>query len=133
MELLIKLGYIENRWSWEYDTSIVTAKLYLDPKNGNIFLDVIKLHIKSGLGKGRFETHVGDYNVGTLKKPDRGLIGKILRDNKQQKPFPRNGWNTKDKTHFTLKEFFEEIYQGDNDIARSLKLSELKKRISKMK
>ena len=133
MEALMKLGKIKNRWSWEYDTSIATAELFLDPKNGNIFLSVNKVHIKSGLGKGKFNTHIGDYNVGTLKNPERGLIGKILRDNKQLNPFPRNGWKTEEKENMTLKEFFEEIYEGDNDIARALKLSELKKRISKLK
>jgi hypothetical protein len=131
MGKLITLGTIENRWSWEYDASTVTAKLIFEPENGALSLDVNKVHIKSGLGRGRFEKHIGRFNVGTLKNPQRGLIGRILKDNKQMDPFRRNGWFTDDKKNLTLKELFIEIYEGDNDISRALKLSELKKRIAK--
>ena len=131
MSKLITLATIENRWSWEYDASTVTVKLMFEPQNGAISLDVNKVHVKSGLGKGRFENHIGRFNVGTLKKPERGKIGTILKDNKQMHPFRRDGWFTDDKDGLTLKELFIEIYEGDNDISRALKLSELKKRIAK--
>ena len=133
MNNLIKIGSIRNHWQWEYDTSIVDAVLFFTPKNGYLILNVKKTHIKSGLGKGKFETHIGSFNVGTLKKPQKGLIGKILKDNKQQHPFSRNGWFTDNIYDLSLKELFLEIYEGDNNIARALKLSELKKRITKMK
>lgn len=131
MDKFITLGTIENNWSWEYDASTVTAKLFFEPKDGSLFLDVNKVHIKSGLGRGRFDTHIGRFNVGTLKKPEKGLIGRILKDNKQMDPFRRNGWFTNEKYDLSLKELFMEIYEGNNNISRALKLSELKKKINK--
>ena len=128
MDNLITIGIIENHWSWEYDSSTITAILYLKPC-GFLILDVNRKHIKSGLGKGVFENHIGTYDVGTLKKPLKRMINTILKDNKQTYPFQKLGWYTDKENGLSLNKMILDTINGNNNISRSLKLSEIKKKI----
>lgn len=129
-EGMIKIGSIQNQWSWEYDSSVITAILYLNPMGGNLVLDVNKVHTKTGLGSGSFHTHIGLYQVGTLKSPMKGEINSILKDLKQNVPFQRMGWYTNEQRGLSLKTLLFEVHQNHNDIMRAFKIQEIKRKIS---
>jgi hypothetical protein len=123
-----KIGAIDNSWSWEYDSSTITATLYL-LSNHDLILDLNKRHVKSGLGKGVFESHIGTYGVGSLKKPEKRKINSILKENKQTYPFQRLGWYNDEYFNMSLNELLIKTTNGENNISRAIKLHELKKRI----
>lgn len=125
---MIKIGAIENNWSWEYDSSTITATLFLKI-GGFLVLDVTRRHVKSGLGKGVFETHIGTYDVGTLKKPLKGMINSILKDNKQTYPFQRMGWFNDNECQLSLNTLLLNAVQKNINLARAIKLAEIKKKI----
>ena len=128
-EKKFKIGAIQNYWSWEYDSVTVTATLYLI-RGGNLILDIDKRHVKSGLGSGVFQNHIGTYDVGTLKKPGKALINSILKENKQTFPFQRLGWYNNEKDGMSLNSLLLETLNGENNIARALKISQIKKKIN---
>ena len=129
MENLIKIGSIENSWSWEYDSSVITATLLFNIDGGELVLDLIKVHTKTGLGRGRFENHIGTFPVGTLRNPLKGQINNILKNHKQTFSFQRLGWFNDDKSDMSLKTLFLETYHNNNDISRALKIASIKKKI----
>lgn len=129
--LLIAMN--QNHWSWEYDSFTVTASLIFNINNGNIYLDLEKSHYKSGLGKGRTTNKVcKPIEVGTLKKPLKREIIKILKENKLQEPFPRNGWFTGQngddpvKYQMNITEAIEN-FKNYQIVKRILKLKKIKK------
>lgn len=128
---MIKIGAIENSWTWEYDSSVITATLLFNPVGGNLVLDIIKIHTKTGLGKGSFETHIGTFDVGVLRKPMKGQINTLLSQYKQTFPFQRLGWYNDDKSDMSLKTLFLETYHNNNDISRALKIASIKKKLNK--
>ena len=130
-EGMIKIGSIQNQWSWEYDSSVITVTLYLKPAGGNLILDIHKVHTKTGIGSGSFHTHIGTHQVGTLKSPMKGEINSILKDLKQTVPFQRMGWYTDNEKGLSLKNLLYETCTGNNNIARAIKISEIKRKIKK--
>jgi hypothetical protein len=131
MEGMIKIGAIQNQWSWEYDSSVITATLFLDPNGGGLFLDVNKVHTKTGIGSGSFRTHLGTHMVGTLKSPMKGQINSILKELKQTVPFQRMGWYTENERGLSLKQLLLNTLQNHNEILRAFKLKQIQKKIQK--
>jgi len=129
-EGMIKIGSIQNQWSWEYDSSVITAILFLNPKGGELFLDVNKVHTKTGIGRGEVKTHIGVYPVGTLKSPMKGEINSILKDLKQTVPFQRMGWYTDETRQLSLKDLLYQTLQNNNSIMRAFKIKEIKRKIN---
>lgn len=79
-------------WNWEYDNMTINANLILNINSGKLFLDLVKTHVKTGLGAGKTTTKIGKFEVGTLGKPKKREIVSILSKHKLDRPFPRNGW-----------------------------------------
>jgi len=130
-EGMIKIGAIQNQWSWEYDHSVITATLLLVPVGGLLFLDVNKVHTKSGLGSGQFKTHLGLYAVGTLKNPMKSEIISILKNLKQTVPFQRMGWYTDEQNQMSLKTLLFETLKNNKELLRAYKLKEITRKIKK--
>lgn len=128
---MIKIGQINNYWQLEYDTSIVSLELFFDDENGgNLLIDINKKHIKSGIGKGTYETHIGKFDVGTIKKPNKILIQSLLSKHKQLKSFSKSGWFSNERSNMTLNELINVFINEQNFILRSIKIKELKNKIS---
>jgi hypothetical protein len=91
------VAYNLSYWQWEYDHSETHAFLFLNP-TGELRLNIIDEHIKSGIGAGTRFTNQVDENVGTLIKPLFAKIRTLLKQNSHQKtragyPFPRQWEN----------------------------------------
>jgi len=128
---IIEIGRIQNDWTWEYDQSTITAILLFDTNTDILFLDLNKTHIKSGIGRGIFQKHLGKFKVGSMTQPMKGKINSILKNYKQTVPFQRKGWFTKDKNQMSLNALLIEAFQGKSLSARLLKIHTLKKKIVK--
>jgi hypothetical protein len=124
----ILLGTNESYWSWEYDTIIVYAQLYLNPDN-SLLLTFNKRKIKSGLGKGDWNNLISRYDVGTINKPKKRYILSLLSKNKlTDSPFPRNGWYNKEKGKLNLSEILDMNNQPPL-VSRTLKIKKIKELI----
>jgi len=121
----ILIGTNESYWSWEYDTMIIYAQLYLK-SDDNLLLTFNKRHIKSGLGKGDWNDVISTYDVGTLKKPKKREILSLLSKHKlTDSPFHRNGWYNKDKGKLNLSEILDMNNQPPL-VSRLLKVKKIK-------
>lgn len=126
----IEIGYIKSYWSWEYDVIDVKATLIMDVTNSNLTLDFNRKHIKSGLGAGETNAKIATYDVGTLRKPYRGMISNLLSKHKQtDRPFSRNGWTTEYSNRLKLQEMFDEFYTKEQSILRAIKLTKIKSKM----
>ena len=124
----IELGHIQSYWSWEYDTTIIQARLYMDITNFNLILDFTKTHIKTGIGAGETKAIFATYRVGTFFKPQLKLISSLLAKHKQiDRPFRRKGWMTEYSKSIKLSEVFAELKEKEDIIIRAIKLNKIKK------
>lgn len=124
----ILLGTNESYWSWEYDTMIIYAQLYLKSDN-SLLLTFNKRKIKSGLGRGEWNNLIGGYDVGTLKKPKKRQILSLLSKHKlTDSPFPRNGWYNKEKGKLNLSDILNMNNQPPL-VSRLLKVKKIKELI----
>lgn len=120
---LIEIGYNENYWSWEYDTSIIRATLVYNVETDGVELHIDRTHTKSGIGSGVFKTHVAEYNVGTIKKIKKREITKLLAKHKQTQPFRRNGWHNEkaEIRNSTLSSLLDRAFDKGS-LARAIKI-----------
>lgn len=125
---LVKIGENLVRWTWEYDTVLVYANLFLDINNNNLVLVFDKKHFKSGIGQGVYEEVLGRYFVGTIKKPNLKEIRTQLKFHKQHNAFRARGWKFEKKGDMLISELIEYI-RTDSPISRKLKLIDLQKKI----
>lgn len=82
---LVSIATNDIHWSWEYDSVITEAIVYFDSKsiNGDLYLDIIRTSIKTGIGAGRHKKILVDKeNVGNVKKPEYKKIRSLLTKNK---------------------------------------------------
>jgi len=89
------VAYNESYWQWEYDTDLIHAFLFLNESTGILRLQLVREHIKSGLGAGtQFEVLEQDINVGNIKSPKLALIRGYLKKHGHDRtragqPFPK--------------------------------------------
>lgn len=131
----IEIGRIENTHSWEYDSWSNVAILFLDLNTMILNISVSQIHFKSGLGKGVFTKHLLDLEVGTLYKPNKGLIRSILAKYKQQYTFAKDGWSLLDNSDKTLKNFklsdlLEYTINDNLVVSRFIKIKAIKAKIN---
>ena len=126
-EKQIELGHIQSYWSWEYDTSIIEARLYMDITNFHLKLDFNNTHIKTGIGAGERRNKIATYEVGTFFKPQLKLISSMLSKHKQlDRPFRRTGWMTEYSKSIKLAEVFIELKEKESIIMRAIKINHIK-------
>lgn len=128
---LIKIGINKNtRFVKDSDyLSTVTATLLLNMTGKKLILDVMrKWTNKDG---NPLISHIGYFHVGTLKKPNKRAIAKILKDNKQIYSFSLTGWHYKELKAVTLNDILSNVTNGNSEIARALKIKEIKNKIEK--
>lgn len=124
----ILLGTNESYWSWEYDTMIIYAQLYLQ-SNNDLLLVFNKRRIKTGLGKGNWNNQIDKYNVGTINKPKKRQIISLLSNHKlKDSPFQKNGWYNKEKGRLNLSEILD-INNQPPLVSRTLKIKKIKELI----
>lgn len=127
-EKYIELGHIQSYWSWEYDTSIIQARLLMDVTNFHLKLDFTKTHIKTGIGAGETKILFATYDVGTFFSPNKLTIITFLSRHKiLDRPFRRSGWQTEYSKGIKLSEVFDELKEKENLITRAIKLNKIKK------
>ena len=73
----------ESQYQWEYDLMRRTATL--TEENDKLKLTIVEMHVKSGLGAGKTFANIYDGFVGTLQKPNLGMIRSILAKNNYEK------------------------------------------------
>jgi len=125
----IDIGTITNSYSWEYDAWYHVGTLMLDFNTEMLTLIITQTHIKSGIGKGTFTKHLATIVVGTLLKPNKGLIRSTLSKYKQQVPFAKDGWRTDLKRDLTLAEVLDHTINENTLISRYLKIKKIKSKI----
>ena len=77
--MIKEIGHNVNSWSWEYDQVDRIATLKVDLNTLVLHLTITNIHTKSGLGKGKFTKILSEQVVGTLSKPNKGLISSTLK------------------------------------------------------
>lgn len=133
MGIKIDIASINNIYSWEYDSWINIGTFLLDLETHSLTLRITQVHTKSGLGKGVFTKQLEEVEVGSLLKPNKGLIRSILSKHKQQVPFAKDGWRTDTKKDFTLSEVLDYTITENVTISRYLKLKKIKSKIKYIK
>jgi hypothetical protein len=93
-------------YHWEYDNIDVTAQILLDD-SGNLFLEINKMHVKTGIGAGKFPQHLEFKKIGTLQKPDLGTVRNLLsKYSYDQKKFSRF-WEDEEGNRMSLSEILK--------------------------
>ena len=126
---LIKIGVNGNSRMVEGSDylSTVTATLLLNLDEEKLILDVMRKW-KNKDGKPLI-SHIGYFHVGTLQKPNKRAIAKVLKDNKQIHSFSLTGWHNDEYYSVTLNDILLNITEGSNKISRTLKLKQIKKKL----
>jgi hypothetical protein len=75
----VVIAFNDSHYSWEYDCENRTAILKART-DGELFLSIVSLKTKSGLGAGHWVTEVRKVRAGTLRKPFLGLIRQTLKE-----------------------------------------------------
>ena len=131
MDKTIEIGTIDNTYSWEYDTWSNVIILYLNLTTMVLNITVTKIHYKSGLGKGVFTKQIEDIVVGTLNKPNKGIIRSILSKYKQQEPFSKTGWSVSDDSdeitnNLTISDLLNYTIKNNKIVSRLIKIKSIK-------
>ena len=93
-------------YHWEYDNIDVTAQILLDNYN-NLFLKINKMHVKTGIGAGKFPQHLEFKKIGTIQKPDLGVVRNLLsKYSYDQKKFSKF-WEDEDRNRMSLSEILK--------------------------
>lgn len=138
--MIIDLGHIYSVWSYEYDHNQRVATLKLNLETLILNLSISEIKTKSGIGAGTKTVFIDNIEVGTLNKPNKGLIRSTLSKYKYNSssisyPFSRNGWNIIDNDKSilirdnTLDFLFDYYKNTDKVVSRILKLKKIKSKI----
>jgi hypothetical protein len=86
----------ESMYSWEYDTMIYYAMLFVNVKTEELRLVITHTHIKHGLGAGEQTEKSFDLGVGTVSDPNKGGIRQALTKygyKRSRSQTPYGEWN----------------------------------------
>jgi len=132
---LIELG--DNRNHYVDSNGImacISATLYYNIEDEGLVLELTKLYkdITDKENK-EHDEHIGYYRVGTLHKPEKRKISKILSVNKPaHRAFSSTGWHYRGGFwEKTLNQVLINVTEGNNEITRALKIAEIKKKLKK--
>jgi hypothetical protein len=108
-------------WSWEDDAVAITARVYLNDRNGALRLEMEKVHEKYGLGKGIRKTILEDISLGTVFKPKLGPVAGLLKRHGHSRtraggPFSRK-WRGVDAPDGSLRSIIDYHREQMGDLA----------------
>ncbi len=141
------VAYNTSRHNYEYDSDLNYAIIYMIKKSGDLVMNIIKHHIKSGIGKGITTKEVGQIPVGNIRKPDTKAIQEYINKNNFKRdrfttPFGRDRWSTSESgdemtiTDILKLDKFQRVAKLDDMGAGKMNKEELitdiKKKISDM-
>ena len=71
-----------SHYSWEYDHHTTTAEIILDKTDESLYLKIRTVHVKSGLGAGKYPRDLEYVRIGDLNKADLKLVRTLLKKHK---------------------------------------------------
>lgn len=87
------LGTNESFWQYNDDADRVTAYILLD-EDDSLYLEIKKVHIKSGIGAGTRSTLLESVSIGTLQKPNLTSVRSLLKKHAHQRSSAGRGFST---------------------------------------
>src|SRR6056297_1296832 len=117
----------ESYWSWEYDSSTITARILKN--NDDLYLDITKIKSKTGIGAGKKKTKLAFVKIGNTKKADLALVRSYLKKYKHENSsagysFSKH-WEDDEGNKMTLSDLLS-TYKPEKPIRKPKKLSKIK-------
>ena len=93
--------------SWEYDSHHAHAEILLGKIDGNLYLRVTDVHVKSGLGAGTFPKPTEFVKIGDLYKADLALVRSILKKHQYDQSKFKRFWQDEEGNKMSLTDLLK--------------------------
>lgn len=102
----------DSYYSWEYDSYHAHAEILLDTSDDSLYLKITNVHVKTGIGAGKYPKQGEFIKIGNLKKANLALVRTLLKKHQYDRKFSMY-WEDEEGNKMSLTDIIK-LYKEEN-------------------